>query len=143
MNIERNIVKDLVNDWNDQLVLLPSIAESQPQAIYSAFVRGFKSKLNYFMRPIPVISPFLDPLAEAFRNKLIPTITGDHVCNNNNSNYCLFRYGGLATPIFYELAKTEFENSLKITSELTPLIINQSIQYNIDKRKVKQLSINM
>ena len=53
--------------------------------------------------------------------------------------FCLFRYGGLAIPIFYELAETEFENSRKFTSELTSLIINQSIQYNINERKVKQL----
>ena len=44
--------KDLVNDWNNQLYLLSSIAESQPQAAYSAFVSGFKSKSNYFMRTI-------------------------------------------------------------------------------------------
>ena len=49
------------------------------------------------------------------------------------------RYGGLAIPIFYELAEAEFENSRKITSELTPLTINQSIQYNINESKVKQL----
>ena len=29
--------------------------------------------------------------------------------------------GGLAIPIFYELAEADFENSSKITSELTPL----------------------
>ena len=48
-------------------------------------------------------------------------------------------YSGLAIPIFYELAETEFENSRKITSELTPLTINQSSQYNINSRKAKQL----
>ena len=54
--------------------------------------------------------------------------------NYNNS------LGGLVIPMFYELAETEFENLRKITSELTPLIINQSIQYNINERKVKQLN---
>ena len=49
------------------------------------------------------------------------------------------RYGGLSTPVLNELAETEFENLRKITSELTPLIINQSIQYNINEKKVKQL----
>ena len=37
-------VKVLINDWNNQLALLPPIAESQPQTAYSAFVSGFKSK---------------------------------------------------------------------------------------------------
>ena len=42
--------------------------------------------------------------------------------------------------MFYELAEAEFENLRKITSELTSLIINQSIQYNMNERKVKQLN---
>ena len=114
-------VKDLVNDWNNQLVLLSSIAESQPQAAYFAFLSGFKSKLNYFMRPFPGISQFLDPVEETFRNKL--------TCNNNKRQLLsrLTRYVWLTIPIFYTLAETEFENSRKITSKLTPLIIKQSI----------------
>ena len=59
---QKEYVKDLVNDWNNQLILLSPIAESQPQVAYLAFVSGFKSKLNYFMRTIPGISQFLYPL---------------------------------------------------------------------------------
>ena len=44
--------------------------------------------------------------------------------------------------MFYELAETEYESSRKITSELTPLIINQSSQYKISERKAKQLKQN-
>ena len=49
-------MKHLLNDWNHQLVLLSSIAESQPQAAYSAFFSGLKSKLNYFMTTLQDIS---------------------------------------------------------------------------------------
>ena len=45
--------------------------------------------------------------------------------------------------MFYELAETEYESSRKITSELTPLIINQSSQCNINGRKAKQLKQNI
>ena len=124
-----------------QLILLSFIAESQPQAAYLAFVSGFKSKLNYFMRTIPGVSQFLYPLEETVRNKLIPAITGGCICNNIERQLLSFptRYNGLAIPIFYELAEAEFESSRKIASELIPLIISQSIQYNINERKVKQL----
>ena len=93
------------------------------------------------MRTIPGISQFLYPLEETVRNKFIPAITGGHICCNNEQRLLSLptRYGGLAIPIFYELAETEFENSRKITSELIPLIINQSSQYNINARKAKQL----
>ena len=138
-------VKDLVNDWNNQLVLLLSIAESQPQADYSEFVSGFKSKLKCFMSTISGISEFLYPLEETVRNKFIPAITGGHICSNNEQKLLSLptRYGGLAIPLFYELAETEFENSRKIMSELTLLIINQSSQYNINERKAKQLKQDM
>ena len=121
-------MKDLVNDWNNQLVLLSSIAESQPQTVYSAFVSDFKSKLSYFMGAIPGISQFLYPLEETVRKKFIPAITGGHICSNNEPRVLSVptRYSRLAIPMFYELAETEYESSRKITSELTPLIINQS-----------------
>ena len=126
-------MKDLVNDWNNQLIL-SSIAENQLQVAYLAFVSGFKSKLNYFMRTIPAISQSLYPLEETVRSKFIPAITGGHICNNAKRQVLSLpnRYGGLAIPIFYELEEAELENSPEITSELTPLIINQSIQYNIN-----------
>ena len=82
---------------------------------------------------------FLDPLEETVRNKFSAAISGGHICNNNERPLLSLstRYGGLAIPIFHELVETEFENSRKITSELTPLIINQSIQYIINERKIK------
>ena len=53
------------------------------------------------------------------------------------------RYDWLTVPTFYELAETEFESSHKITSELTPLIINQCSQYNMNERKAKQLKLDI
>ena len=79
----KECLKDLVNDWNNQLVLLSSITESQPQAAYSAFGSDFKSKLSCFMRTILGISQFLYLLEETVRNKFIPAIAGGHICSNN------------------------------------------------------------
>ena len=75
------------------------------------------------MRTGPGISQFLYPLEETVRNKFIPLITGGHICSNNERQLLPLptRYGGLAIPKFYGLAETEFENSRKIMSELTPL----------------------
>ena len=64
----KEYLKDLVNDWKNQLVLLSSIADSQPQAAYSAFVSDFKSKLSCFTRTVPGISQFLYSLEETVRN---------------------------------------------------------------------------
>ena len=96
-------------------------------------------------RSISGISKFLYPLEETVRNKFIPAITGGYICSNNERRLLSLptHYCGLAMPLFYKLAETEFENSRKITSELTPLIINQSSQYIISERKAKQLKQDM
>ena len=54
-------VDDLVKDWNSQRCMLSTVAESQLQAAYSAFVSCFKNKFSYFMRTIPNISNLLIP----------------------------------------------------------------------------------
>ena len=45
-------VKDLVKDWDNQVTISSIIAKTQLQAAFSAFVSGFKSNLNYFLRTI-------------------------------------------------------------------------------------------
>ena len=65
-------VKDLVKDWDNHLNILSTIAKTQPQAASSAFVSGFKSKLNYFLRTIPNICHLLLPLERTSGKKFIP-----------------------------------------------------------------------
>ena len=73
-------VKDLVKDWDNQLTILSTIAETQPQGAYLAFASEFKSKLNYFLRTIPNIRHLLLLLERTIRNKFIPAVTECHIC---------------------------------------------------------------
>ena len=118
---KREYVNDLVKDWNSQLCILSIIAENQPQAVYSAFVSGFKNKLSYFMRTIPDISNLLIPIEDTIRNRFIPAITGGRICNEEERRLLPLptRYGGLAIAIFHEQADVEYNNSRRITAELT------------------------
>ena len=75
---------------------------------------------------------------ETVRNKFIPAMTRGHICSNNEGRLLSLIACWLAIPIFYEQAGTEFENSHTVTSELTPLIINQSSQHDINERKAKE-----
>ena len=70
--------------------------------------------------------------------RMIPGISKTQSKSNSFQRQLFFLavcYGGLAIPMFCELVETEFKNSHKITSELTPLILNQNIQYNIYEKK--------
>ena len=78
---KREYVNELVKNWNGQTCMLSTVAESQPQAAYSAFMNGFKNKLCYFMRNSPDISSLLLSIEDTIRNRFIPSITGGHICN--------------------------------------------------------------
>ena len=101
---KREYVDDLVKDWNSQLRILSTIAESQPQAAYSAFVSGFRNKLSYFMRTIPDISNLLIAIEDTIQNRFKPAMTGGRICNEEQQRLLSLptRYGGLAIPIFHE-----------------------------------------
>ena len=51
-NYRGEYVKNLVKDWSYQLTILSMIAETQLEAAYTAFVSGFKNKLNYIQEII-------------------------------------------------------------------------------------------
>ena len=63
-------VKDLVKDWDKQLTILSTIAETQPQTAYSAFASGFKSKVNYFLKTVPNIHHLLLLQKDRFETSL-------------------------------------------------------------------------
>ena len=60
LQYKNEYVMKLVNSWTDQLHILSKIAEIDPQAAYSAFINGFRSKLTYFIRTIPEINELLN-----------------------------------------------------------------------------------
>ena len=59
---KREYIESMVNNWNDQLISLSKIAEMDPQATYAAFIGGFKSKFTYFLRTIPDIHEYFQPI---------------------------------------------------------------------------------
>ena len=81
------------------------------------------------MRTIPDISNLLIQIEDTIRNRFIPGITGGRICNKEERGLLSLptRYGGLAIPIFHEQADVEYNNSRRITAELTSLITANGI----------------
>ena len=100
---------ELVKDSNSQLCMLTNVAESPPQAAYSVFVSGFKSKLCCFMRTIPDISNLLLPIENTIQNRFISAITGGRLCNEEEWKLPSLptRYGVSPIPIFHEQAEVD------------------------------------
>ena len=113
-------VKDLVNNCDNQLTTLSAIAKAQPQAVYLAYVSGFKNKLNCFLRNFPKICHLLLPLEIKIRKKFIPVVTGGYICNEKGRVLISLptRYGWLVIPhiswnngnLIYKLQQNHIRN---------------------------------
>ena len=105
-------MKSLLQVSIEQLKLLRTIAESEPQAAHSVFVGRFKEKFIYFMRAIAELAKLLKPL-NVLRLKFISSITGGHICPDDERKLP-------SLPLLHEFAPFEYENSKKLTQHLCP-----------------------
>ena len=115
-----------VNEWCDEIRKLSAYAKSQPQAAYAAFCHGEQHKFTYFMRTIPGMEIYLEPLDELIKNVFLPSLLDSIVTNEDRLLYSLpVRYGGLGIPIFSETAKFHYDASTRITAPLVSIIVLQ------------------
>ncbi len=142
---KQNYVKDLCNEWVSQLEELSQIARSEPQAAYAAFTAGFKHKITYFIRTIPNVSETLKPLDEVINNKLLPAITENQAISNDDRRLLSLpvKMGGLGIPIYAECCAIEFENSKKLTENLTCKIVAQQKEFTDDSRNERHTTSSL
>jgi hypothetical protein len=130
VDYRREFVSGLVKGWTDEIVLLAKIAESEPQAAYTAFTNCIRHKYTFYMRTIPAIADMLLPLERAIRQNIIPALFDGRDCSNDER--ALFalpvRLGGMGIINPTEISDQEHENSKLATEELTKAIINQQKQ---------------
>ena len=113
-----------VNDWLNQLKNLNEIARAQPQVTYSAYIHGFQHKYTYFMRTIPNISTFLQPIEDFLTDTFIPTLFGSSISRTERELFSLStRLGGLGISILTECSEDQYISSERITAPLVVSII--------------------
>ena len=140
-SFRENYVKERVAKWVKEIETLAQIAVTEPQAAYTAFTYGVKHKWNYLMRTVPNIGRLLEPLEEAISRKLIPSISNGHHPNELERRLLALppRMGGLGIPNPQDMAQTEFENSLRLTTTLTETIIAQEVQREVSNDNIRAL----
>ena len=120
--------KGKVDNWLKELNSLCDIAISQPQAAFTAYTKGYKSKFTYFQRTIEDFGDYLTPIEELLANTFIPTLFG--------RNYAFPSYlrslftlppqeGGLGITSPAEESKQQFEGSIYITNPHVEAIVSQ------------------
>ena len=63
-----------VEKWSEEIKKLAHIAQTQPQATYSAYTHGLSSRWSFLSRTIPDIADLLNPLEETIQQHLIPAL---------------------------------------------------------------------
>ena len=119
-------MESLLEGWIEQLKLLSTIAGSEPKAAYSAFVGGFKGKFIYFMRTTPEKGKLLKPSEDVLRLKFIPSITGGHICPDDERKLP-------SLPLFPEFASLEYENPKQLTTPSFQINRDQSKVYHVNE----------
>ena len=109
------------------IISLAEFATTQPQSSYVAFVFGLRHRWTYFLRTLPDIAPFLEPLERAIADLLVPAIT-EHVTTQEERDLLELpvRLGGLGLVNPARTASQEYEASVKITGPLVRQIVKQA-----------------
>ena len=113
-------ISDKVKMWTSTILNLSLIAKTQPHAAYCGFVHGVSGLWTFFLRTLPDISSFLQPLEDAIR--LLPS-RGDSISDTERDLFALpARLGGLALPNPTASASFEYTSSVNITAPLVSCI---------------------
>ena len=85
--------------WPNESIVSLWVAEfatTQPHSSYAGFVFGLRHRWTYFLRTLPDIAPFLEPLERAIADLLVPAIA-EHVTTQEERDLFEFpvRLGGL------------------------------------------------
>ena len=119
-----------VEEWVSELQKLSRIAASHPQAAYSGFVNGVRTKWLYLMRTIPEIKDLFHPLEDAIRVQFIPSLTGRSAPADLERELMALptKLGGLGITNPVSSSDGEHRASLHLTSELVCMLVQPSSQ---------------
>ena len=70
-------VEEKVEDWIGKIVRQAEFAQSHPQAV--AYTFGLRHRWTFYLRTLPNIEDFLEPLQHAISDVLIPSMV-DNKC---------------------------------------------------------------
>ena len=120
---------------------LSIFAKSQPQAAYSAFVHGLRSKWTFLCRTMPDMDIYLRPLDLAISDTFIPAIIDRTISTSEREVLALpCRLGGLGLPYPSSFA-VQYHSSREITYPLARLIATQTLELGdaiLDVHNVKR-----
>ena len=90
--------REKVHKWVQELKALCEIAQSEPHAAYTGYLKAFYSKVTYFMRTIENFEDYLEPIESVINDNLLAILFGQEESFNpamRNLFRLLAKNGGL------------------------------------------------
>ena len=136
-------VKDKVDKWVADVMKLSEIAQEEPQAALSAYNTGLSQRWKFVQRTIRDISHLFDPLEDAIRQHLIPSLIGREVSDLERRIIALpYRYGGMGILNPTQTSDREYEASKAITAQLSTMIYHQQMDMSeLDRETMEQTKL--
>ena len=147
-DFRREYATEKINQWCDEVKKLAEIAITEPQAAFAAYTHGEMHKFNYFLRTIPGMEQYLDPLDSIIDNQFLPALLGMTITESDRQLFKLpVKDGGLGIPVLVEKADIDFQSSKIITAPLVAVIVAQDYKIpskdtmtQIRNERVRQLN---
>ncbi len=119
-----------IDEWIAELKKLTRIAACHPQAAYSAFIHGVRGRWLYLTRTVPGIKDLFQPLEDALQKEFIPALTGRSAPADLERELLSLpaKFGGLGIINPVTSAESEHSASLRLTSDLVCLLVQQSTE---------------
>ena len=136
--VKDQYIADKVQGWCEDIKMLADIAESEPQAAYSAYISGIQHRWKFVQRTVPHISEAMEPLEHEIRQKLLPKMLGREISDLERDVLSLpIRLGGLGIGKPHEECQSEYTASKLLTTELTKAIVDQQEVYTASSNLTK------
>jgi hypothetical protein len=114
----QSFIESKVTDWVGEVEKLAKIAECQPQAAYAVFTHGLCSRWSYLSRTLEGLESQLQPLENAIRNRLVPSLTGKNAISEDERTLLSLpvRLGGMGIPIPTKASRKQYDASRRVTA---------------------------
>ena len=140
-DFEEKFTETITSPLVQQVSRLAEVAPSQPQAAHAAFTHGLIGKWKFLTRSSSSsIAQHLQPLEDAIRLRLIPSLTGRSPPGNDERDLLALppRLGGLGLVNPTKEVEIEQENSQHVTASLVTRIVKQNENISDIKEEMKQ-----
>ena len=128
-------VKKKIDEWERDIDALVKIAASEPQLAYSAYIYGTSRRWQFVCRTTPGVANAMKKLEHLVRTKLIPAIMGGREVADEMRKILQLpaRMGGMGFQDPSEESEWEYENSKRVTAQISDAIYQQQCHLEFDE----------